>query len=225
MESFDIGYSERGKTASVGANDPLKNCKKIGIMGGTFNPIHVGHLMMGRFAKEFAGLDAVLFIPTGHPYMKDSSGLLDGRQRLHMVQKSIQMEPDFFASSVEIDRMGQTYTYETIEILCQKYPSAHIYFIMGADSLYSFSKWSHPERILSQCILIAAARNGSSMAELSVECQKLMKEFGGKILLMEFPAIDISSTMIRERVHSGKSIRYLTTDFVCDYIKENRLYL
>jgi len=205
--------------------NPLENCRKIGIMGGTFNPIHAGHLLMGRFAKEYADLDAVVFIPAGLPHMKKNIGLLSGRERLYMVEQSIKGEKDFYASSIEIDRNGQTYTYETIAELHEKYPFAQLYFILGADSLFSFDRWLYPEKILSHCNLIAAARNGSVTSELRDVSNMLMNKYGGEIFIMEFPTLDISSTMIRERVKNGKSIRYLTTDAVCDYIEAHNLYL
>jgi len=203
----------------------LTNCKKIGIMGGTFNPIHTGHLLMARWALEYAGLDAVLFIPAGNPYMKNNSDILDGEKRIQMVRISIEGQEDFFVSDMELNRKGNTYTYETLLELNELYPRAKLYFIVGADSLYSFAKWSHPELILSNSILIAAARNGTAMEQLEEKRRELIASFGGEILLMEFPTIDISSTMIRNRVKEGKSIRHLTTDAVCDYIASQKLYV
>lgn len=203
----------------------LTNCKKIGIMGGTFNPIHSAHLLMGRWAQEFAGLDAVLFIPAGCPYMKNNTGILEGKKRLHMVELSIQGQEDFTVSDIEIKRQGNTYTYETLQELHTQYPLAELYFIVGADSLYNLEKWVHPELILKNAVLIAAARNGADLKELTLKASELSEKFGGNIQLMDFPAFDVSSTMLRERIREGKSIRYLTTDAVCDYIKDNQLYL
>ncbi len=203
----------------------LQNCKKIGIMGGTFNPIHIGHLLMARFAKEFAGLDAVIFIPAGNPYMKAGTEILDGQMRLKMVRLSIAEEEGFLASDIEIRRSGNTYTYETLQELSRSFPHAQFYFIVGADSLYGLEHWVHPEKILKNCTLIAAARNGTGMDTLEKKRDELVERFGGKILLMDFPAFDVSSTMVRDRVKSRKSIRYLTTDNVVDYIETNGLYL
>ena len=207
------------------AGKTLEECKKIGIMGGTFNPIHVGHLLMAQWAKEFADLDAVLFIPAGNPYMKDASEILDGADRMKMVQLSIEQQDGFYASGIELDREGNTYTYETLQELHRIYPEASLFFIAGADCLFSFEKWAHPEWILESCTLIAAARNGTATDEMEERKRCLMKQFGGEILLMEFPTFEISSTMVRSRVKEGKSIRYLTTDKVCDYIEKNKIYL
>ena len=201
------------------------NKNKIGIMGGTFNPIHIGHLLMAQWAKESADLDEILFIPTGNPYMKAGSGVLDGKIRLEMVRLSIDKEESFSYSDIEIKRSGNTYTYETLQELKETYPDAKLYFIVGADSLYSFERWVHPESILKNCVLMAAARNGAKMDELDQKRNELMQRFGGEIRLFDFPAIDVSSTMVRNRVAEGKSIRYLVTDQVCDYIKANGLYL
>ncbi len=203
----------------------LKNCKKIGIMGGTFNPIHNGHLLMAQWAKEFAALEAVIFIPTGNPYMKAGTEILDGEERLRMVQLGIQGQEDFFASDMEIRRAGNTYTFETLRELKVLYPDAAFYFIVGADSLYSFERWVHPGLILENCTLIAAARDGAKACELEAKKDELMQRFGGIIQLMEFPAFDISSTMVRDRIAAGKSIRYLAPDSVCDYIESNKFYL
>ena len=202
----------------------LEDCKKIGIMGGTFNPIHVGHLLMAQWAKEFANLDAVLFIPAGNPYMKDVTEILDGRERLKMVELSIEQQNGFYASGIEIEREGNTYTYETLQELRGLYPEAALFFIAGADCLFSFEKWAHPELILDNCTLIAAARNGTDTGEMEERRKALMQKFGGEILLMEFPAFEISSTMVRNRIKEGNSIRYLTTDKVCDYIEANQIY-
>ena len=202
----------------------LQNCKKIGIMGGTFNPIHIGHLFMAQWAKDYAGLDAVIFIPTGISYMKAGLNVLEGSERLKMVQLAVEQCKDFYTSDIEINRSGNTYTYETLEELTKLYPNAKLHFIMGADSLYNFERWVHPDLILKNAALIAAARNGSATETLEKKRVELMKRFGGEIMLMNFPTIDVSSTMIRERIKEGKSIRYLTPEKVCAYIEDNRLY-
>lgn len=203
----------------------LQNCKKIGIMGGTFNPIHMGHLLMAQYAKEYADLDAVIFIPAGCPYMKAGSEILDGQARLQMVQLAIQGEDAFWASDIEIKRSGNTYTYETLQELSKIFPHAELYFVVGADSLFSLENWVYPEKILENCILIAAARNGSGMDVLENKRRDLVEHFGGEILLMDFPAIDISSTLIRKRVKNRNSVRYMTPDKVIEYIETNELYV
>lgn len=202
----------------------LQNCKKIGIMGGTFNPIHIGHLLMAQWAKDCADLDAVIFIPTGISYMKVGTNVLEGSERLKMVQLAVEQSNDFYTSDIEIKRAGNTYTFETLEELSSLYPNARLHFIMGADSLYNFERWVHPELILKNATIIAAARNGASIDALEEKRMELVSRFGGEIILMNFPSFDVSSTMIRDRIKEGKSVRYLVPEKVCDYIEDNGLY-
>ena len=203
----------------------LQSCKKIGIMGGTFNPIHMGHLLMAQYAKEYADLDAVIFIPAGCPYMKDRGELIEGLIRLQMVQMAIEGSDAYFASDIEIKRSGNTYTYETLQELSKIFPHADFYFILGADSLFGLEHWIYPEKILKNCTLIAAARNGSGMDALENKRRELIDRFGGEILLMDFPTVDISSTLIRKRIKNGKSVRYMMPDNLANYIKTNGLYV
>ena len=205
--------------------DKLSACRKIGVMGGTFNPIHIGHLLMAKWAKEFVKLDAVIFMPAGNPYMKDPGEIVDGRIRLEMVRSAVEGQKDCYVSDMEIQRSGRTYTYETLQELHSRYPDAELYFIAGADCLYAFDKWVHPEQILANSKLIAAARNGTATQEMKRTRDELMQRFGGEIILLEFPTLEVSSTMLRQRVREGKSIRYLTPDSVCGYIYENHLYV
>ena len=198
--------------------------RKIGVMGGTFNPVHMGHLLLAEWAMEAAGLDQILFIPTGVPYMKDNCHVLSGDERLQMTALAIEDHPAFAVSGMEVERKGYTYTCDTMEQLKEKSPKDNFYFIMGADCLYTSEKWRDPERIFRVCDVIAAARNGSSLPQMAEKCKELSEKFHGKILLLQFPAMEISSTDIRERVACGRSIRYLVPEKVRDYIISNHLY-
>lgn len=132
--------------------------KKMGIMGGTFNPIHTGHLLLAQWAMEEAGLDGVLFMPTGNSYMKDKGEMLSGPERLVMTQLAIRDRECFYCSDLEVKRGGNTYTYETLESLQFLYPQAKLYFIVGADCLFSIENWYCPEKIFRCCTLLAASR-------------------------------------------------------------------
>lgn len=198
--------------------------KKIGIMGGTFNPIHAGHLMLAQWAMEDAGLDQILFIPAGYPYMKDKRQVLDGKDRLKMVELAIEGNPCFAASGMEIVREGYTYTCDTLEQLQTENNDAFLYFIMGADCLYTIEKWKDPERIFQACSVIAAARNGSPLDDMEKKCLELKERYGARIRLLQFPAMELSSTNIRERVVNQQSIRYMVPEKVRSYILENHLY-
>lgn len=197
---------------------------KIGIMGGTFSPIHTGHLLLAQWALEEARLDHVIFMPTGRSYMKQDS-TLDGHHRLQMVQLAIEGNPDFSVSDLEIKRGGNTYTYQTLIELKEIYPEDDFFFITGADCLFAIEKWKSPDLIFQNCTLIAAARNGESLSVMQTKAAELTEKFQASIILLQFPNIEISSTAIRNMVAKGeRSIRYLVPDAVEAYIRKENLY-
>lgn len=198
--------------------------KKIGIMGGTFNPIHTGHLLLAQWAMEEAGLDGVIFMPTGNSYMKDKVEMLPGPERLAMTQLAIHGRECFLCSDLEVKRGGNTYTYETLESLQSMYPQARLYFIVGADCLFSIENWYCPQKIFQHCTLLAASRNGTPMEALEEKRRELAEIYNAEILLMEFPNIEISSTDIRRRCREARSIRYLVPDCVREYIIQYHFY-
>lgn len=202
----------------------LGTWKKMGVMGGTFNPIHTGHLLLAQWAMEEAGLDGVLFMPTGNSYMKDKGEMLPGPERLVMTRLAIRDRECFFCSDLEVRRGGNTYTYETLESLQSLYPQAKLYFIVGADCLFSIENWYCPEKIFRNCTLLAASRGGTSMEALEGKRRELEEAHGAEILLMAFPNMEISSTDIRRRCREGRSIQYLVPDCVREYIIQNHYY-
>ena len=198
--------------------------KKIGVMGGTFNPIHIGHLMLAEWAREEAKLDHILFMPAGCPYMKEGDFIASGEDRLNMVALAIQSREDFSVSGMEIERGGYTYTYETMEQLGGEQPEADFYFILGADCLYKLEYWKELQRLFNSCHILAAARNGSDLEEMEKICEKLREKYHARIELLAFPAIEISSSEIRQRITEQRSIRYLVPDAVREYITNRGLY-
>lgn len=202
----------------------FESYKKIGILGGTFNPVHMGHLLMAEYAREAVGLDLVILMPSGISYMKAGTGVLSGEERLRMLQLAIKDNPFFIASDMEIRREGNTYTYETLLQMKKITPSSEIYFIVGADSLFSMEHWVKPEVIFANCTILAAGRNNASKEELESKKQDLEKRFNAHIILMDFPEIEISSSEIRKNVREKKSIRYMVHDRVLEYIREKGLY-
>lgn len=198
--------------------------KKIGIMGGTFNPIHMGHLLLAQWAKDAEGLDEIWFIPTGCSYMKSNQDMLSSEERFQMTNVAVCGNKFMKVLDIETRREGYTYTYQTLEELKLQYPEYHFYFIFGADCLYSIESWKHPERIFANCSIIAAVRGDATMAEMQSKMLDLQEKFQADIKLLPFLQLEISSTLIRERIKRGQSIRYLVPDKVISYIEEKGFY-
>jgi len=198
--------------------------KKIGIMGGTFNPIHMGHLLLAQWAMDFQKLEEIWFIPTGCSYMKENSDNITALERLQMTGLAVNNNPFMKVLDLEVKREGYTYTYETMEELHNRYPEYHFYFIFGADCLFSIEKWKFPERIFANCSIIAAVRENCDLSLMKNKIEELRAQYQADIVLLPFLQLEISSTMIRERVAMGQNIRYLVPDEVISYIEEKGLY-
>ncbi|WP_400164131.1 nicotinate-nucleotide adenylyltransferase [Brevibacillus sp. TJ4] len=187
--------------------------KHVGIMGGTFDPIHCGHLLAAEQAREQAKLDEVWFLPTHIPPHKSRHGLTPAHHRLRMVELAVADHPAFHVCDEELRREGPSYTYDTMRLLTQKFPTHHFSFIIGGDMVNTLPEWNHYEELVRMIRFIGLARPGSRM-----------KRENESVTYVEMPVWDISSTLIRNRVGAGKSIRYLVPDAVARYIKENGLY-
>ena len=198
--------------------------RRIGIMGGTFNPIHMGHLLLAEWVKCEAELDEIWLIPNGISYMKAQLEVAPAGDRLKMTVLAAMENEHFRCLDLEIKRAGYTYSYETLEDLARAYPEDEFYFILGADCLFTLETWKYPERILGCCRLIAAVRDEASLEEMSRKKAELEQRFGGEILLLPFVRLSLSSSEIRERIKQGKSIRYMVPDSVLTYIEERGLY-
>ena len=177
---------------------PKNMSKKIGLMGGTFDPIHIGHINLAKSASQIYNLDEVWFIPTGISYLKKDRNVTDASTRLEMTRLAIEDINDCSVTDFEIKRQGFTYTFETLIELRKEYPGYEFYFIMGRDSLLYFDKWYMPEKILENAIVLAGTREGSSVDELLNKAEYCMEQLGGKISVFEFEDIPYSSTKIRE---------------------------
>ena len=185
--------------------------QKIGIMGGTFNPIHYGHLLLAQAALESLSLDKILFMPSGNSYMKEASRILSGELRGQMVRLALKENPDFIFSDLELQRQGPTYTCDTLAALRAQNPQSRYYFILGEDNLLTIKQWKNPEFILKNCVIAGAVRESE-------------KEFQADIRILPARRIDLSSTEIRERLRNGHSVRYMLPESVIEYIAENNLY-
>ncbi|MDO4555171.1 MAG: nicotinate-nucleotide adenylyltransferase [Lachnospiraceae bacterium] len=199
--------------------------KKIGIMGGTFNPIHNGHLVLGQTAYEQFHLDKILFMPTRNPYYKKINQSATLEDRIAMVKLAIEGNEAFAFSDLEMQRDGAIYTVETLKILTQNNPDTEYYFIMGADSLYHFETWKEPEAILKMAFLLVAARDDVSSHAIEGQIEYLENKYEeGRIHCLYTPNLEISSNNLRRRCKEGRSIRYLLPQKVEQYILEHGLY-
>ena len=198
--------------------------KKIGILGGTFNPIHNAHLAMAQAAYEQYGLDEVWFMPSGSPPHKKNKKIASAEHRKRMVQFAIDDVAHFRFSDFELRREGTTYTRDTLKLLCERNPKSQFYFILGGDSLRDFATWYHPEEIVRYCRILAVARNGVSFEELERACKKYSSEMGGEFLPVRMNPIVISSEDIRERIGKGMSVQGLCPEIVNRYISIHGLY-
>lgn len=199
--------------------------RKIGIMGGTFDPIHYGHLMLAQNALETYQLDEIMFVPSGTPWLKDSTKVLSKNKRVHMTGIAIEDNASFALSTIEIDREGNSYSYETVEELKRQQPDTEFYFILGADSLLEIEKWKHPDRLMSECVLLAAVRDDCDRDGLEKQIAYLKEKYNASIGILPTKRIDISSTDIRNRIAEGKSVRYMLPDQVIGFIEKNHLYI
>ena len=196
---------------------------KIGIMGGTFDPIHNGHLIIAENSRINFNLEKILFIPTGLPAHKIENEITYSDYRYEMVLLSINSNPYFTVSPMEIERMGITYTIDTIKNLQKLNKNVEYYFIMGEDSLYNFHKWKDYRELLNICKFIVAKRKNENN-KLEEKIEELNNICKDSIYLLESPMIDISSTDIRERIIQNKPIKYLVPEAVELYIKKHGLY-
>lgn len=178
--------------------------KKIGIMGGTFDPIHIGHLMLAEQAYDKFELDKVLIMPSGNPPHKDNAVSALSKHRVQMARLAIESNKHFELSLIEVERSGYTYTYETLEDLKKENPDVEYYFIIGADSLLDFDKWKEPKKICEDSTILVATRYNLSSIELKRQIDDVANKYNAKIYSLETPNIDISSKLIRTLVSTGK---------------------
>lgn len=197
--------------------------RKIGLLGGTFSPIHNGHLELAKRAYEAFDLDEVWFIPSGISYMKRDQKIPSGDIRLEMVRLAIDNTPYFKASDIEIKRQGNSYTYETLEELTSLYPNDSFYFIIGDDTLFTMESWYKPEEIFKLANIIVMVRD-YSQEEVDAKCEDLNTKYNATVLSVKSPAIDISSSEIRNKIQNNLPISDMVPKNVEKYIKENQLY-
>ena len=198
---------------------------KIGIMGGTFDPVHNGHLMLGHAAYEAFSLDQIWFMPNGNPPHKKSETIKStAEDRMKMNSLAIAPFPEFVLQPYEALRAEVSCSYQTMEHFSKIYPDDEFYFIIGADSLMAIETWVHPERIFPTCTILAAMRDDKDVRTMQEQISYLKERYGAKIELLRAPLLEISSTTIRKRAAMRRGIRYIVPDSVSNYIKEHELY-
>ena len=198
--------------------------RKVGIMGGTFDPIHIGHLILGENAYLQFGLDKVVFMPSGNPpHKKERDGGTD-LQRMDMVKLAIASNTHFEISDIEMNEEGYTYTYRTLEKLVKEHPDTEYYFIIGADSLFYFDTWKNPQRIADACTLVVATRNHTSDEKLDEKIEFVRKRFNATIEKLDTENIDCSSSQIRSWIKEGHTVKYYVPDTVINYIHTYHVY-
>ena len=186
---------------------------KIGILGGTFNPIHIGHLILAEEAREKLGLDRVIFVPTYLPPHKGNSDIAPARERLAMVKIAISANKYFLVSDIEIKRNGRSYTIDTIKEFKKRYPGDELYFIIGSDLLKYLDEWKDLNEIIKMVEFIVATRPGYALEKIP-----------SYIKTLPIRAVDVSAYEIRECIKENKSFRYLVPEGVFNYINKKGLY-
>ncbi len=199
--------------------------KKVGIMGGTFDPIHIGHLLLAQQACAQFALDKVLFMPSSQPPHKDTRQVTSAVHRQAMTKLAVQGNSRFIYSDLELLRTGTTYTSDTLTELHTRYPDTIFHFIMGADSLFAVDSWHEPEKIFQQAVILAANRMEVPKEEIKRQIEYLRRRFSGQVCLIDMPDIAISSRDVRKRRKNGLPIRYYVPDSVYEYIMEHQLYI
>ena len=198
---------------------------RIGIMGGTFDPIHYGHLAAAEAARIEFGLCKVIFMPAGNPPHKQSQAISDAEHRYRMTALATSSNSGFEVSRLEVDKAGITYTFDTMKELRNIYGEAPaIYFITGADAVLELLTWYKLGELLTLCKFIAVTRPGFDICKLEQKIAEITSKYDGEIICLEVPLLEISSTDIRERIRSGKPVKYLLPEEVEAYIHKNGLY-
>ncbi len=199
---------------------------RLGILGGTFDPPHIGHMLMAQSALETFSLDQIVFVPAGVPPHKRRTDIVDADHRLGMVEAATRPHPEFSVDPLELRRDGRSYTIDTIHVLRERDPDCELFFLIGADSLRDLHAWMRIDELLPLCRFLTFVRPGESMSSIEDGVAKLPQEWQEPLLadITTGREFNVSSTEIRGRVTAGLPIRYLVPDVVLAYINEFALY-
>lgn len=197
---------------------------KIGILGGTFNPIHNGHIMLADYCKTELGLEKVILIPTYTPPHKSAEGLVDSFHRINMCKIAVSEYDGFEVSDIETKRMGKSYSFETLTSLKELYPNEELYLIVGADMFLTLDKWKNPGVIFSKATIAAVPRDLSDYCELFEFYNSRLKPMGANAVILPKPVLQVSSSYIRANIENPDIILPLINENVYTYIINNNLY-
>lgn len=198
--------------------------KRKGIFGGTFDPIHNGHLHIAYEALYKLGLDKVIFIPSGNPPHKTDKIVTDAQIRFTLVKETIENEKKFQVSDYEIKKKNLSYTYETLKFFNSLQPEIEWYFITGVDCLMEIDTWKNVHQILSQCKFVVFNRPGYNKQDIESQKRKIEEKYDKKIIFLDIPILEISSTQIREKIKKGESVSYLIPEKVNYLLNKMELY-
>lgn len=190
-----------------------KNKKRLGILGGTFNPPHLGHLVLAEQVGKQLGLDRVLFMPSNIPPHKKTTELASPQNRREMIERAIEGNDLFAFEGIEFERTGKSYTIDTIDLLQQKYPQHELYFIIGGDMAASLSNWHRINELMEMVHFVAVKRPGYPVVA------------DHPVIWVDSPELGISSSEIRDKIRTGCTVRYLVPQHTLDYIEQKRLYI
>lgn len=199
--------------------------KRIGIMGGTFNPVHMVHLILAENAYRTWQLDEIMMLPNGDPPHKTDIKITPAADRLAMLKLAVKDIPYFRISEMEIKRQGYSYSSVTLEELKKIHPDTDYYFIMGADSVFQIETWHDPATVMADCIILAATRDHTPAEKLNAQIDYLKAKYKADIRLLDIPDLELSSSEIRKRISRHQPVRFMIPDAVLEYIEEHQLYL
>jgi nicotinate-nucleotide adenylyltransferase len=193
---------------------------KVGVLGGTFDPVHIGHLIIAEAARDELGLDQVLFIPAGDPWRKARRDVTPAEHRLAMLRIGVEGDDRFAISDIELRRAGPTYTADTLAALAGERLDDAFWFIVGADAMADLPNWHEPQRIVAHAMIAVCPRDAPEIDATAASLPGLQE----RMVTFAAPRIDVSSTMVRERLAAGRAVRYIVPHGVEAYIREHGLY-
>lgn len=198
--------------------------ERIGIIGGTFDPIHLGHLIAAQWAQCELKLDKVIFVPAAIPPHKDNDEVLDPKHRYKMVKLATEGNKVFDLSDIELQREGRSYTVDTLKHFRQTYPKTQLFFIMGLDALLGLDTWKDVDELIGLANFVVTTRPGYIIKPHDEIYDRFPWAFWSKVIYLEIPGMEISSSLIRQRLKLGKSIKYLVPQVIESYILKNKIY-